>query len=80
MTALQPTTQPAISGHQALAIAEEDAIREYKDLTPYRIELVQKEDGWHIGYFIKWPRCAGGGPHYVIDAETGAILSKKYYQ
>lgn len=70
----------AILGHEALAIAEADALAAYKDLSIYRIELVQMEDGWHVEYHIKYPLWAGGGPHYVISAETGEILSKKYYQ
>jgi hypothetical protein len=63
-----------------LAIAEADAVRMYDDLSPYRIEIRLEDDGWHIEYWIKKPRVAGGGPHYVISDETGAILSKKYYQ
>ena len=71
---------PALSSHRALAIAEADAILVYPDLSPYRIELRLEDDGWHIEYRIKKPRVAGGGPCYVIDAQTGAIVSKKYYQ
>jgi hypothetical protein len=37
-------------------------------------------DGWHVEYYLKDPNLNGGGPHYVIDVQTGAILSKKYYQ
>jgi hypothetical protein len=69
-----------IPSHQALAIAEADAVTMYKDLSIYRIEIRQEDDGWHIEYRIKQPRMAGGGPHYIIDAETGQIISKKYYQ
>jgi hypothetical protein len=29
---------------------------------------------------LRDPNLQGGGPHYVIDAETGAILSKRYEQ
>ena len=77
----QPLTAvPAISSHQALAIAEADGIQAYKDLTGYRIELRLEPDGWHVAYYINRPRVAGGGPHYVIDARTGEIVSKKYYQ
>ncbi len=43
--------------------------------------LAQLEsDGWHVDYNLKDPRLKGGGPHYVIDAASGAILSKRYAQ
>jgi hypothetical protein len=71
---------PVISAAQALAIAEADALAAYKDLTPYRIEIRLDTDGWHVEYYLNRRRWAGGGPHYVIDATTGAIVSKKYYQ
>jgi hypothetical protein len=69
-----------VSSHQVLSIAEADAIRAYKDLSPYRIEVYLESDGWHVEYRIKKPRVAAGGPWYIIDATTGAIVSKKYYQ
>jgi len=37
-------------------------------------------DGWHVDYILKDERARGGGPHYVIDAHTGGILSKRYEQ
>jgi hypothetical protein len=70
----------AIQSHQALAVAEADAIVAYEDLSVYRIEIQLESDGWHVDYRINRPRMAGGGPAYVIDANTGEILSKKYYQ
>jgi hypothetical protein len=71
---------PAISSSRALAIAEADAQPVYQDLSPYRIELWLDDDGWHVEYRIKNRRVAGGGPHYVIDSNSGAIVFKKYYQ
>lgn len=71
---------PAVSSHRALALAEADALTAYRDLSPYRIELWLDADGWHVEYRIKMRRVAGGGPHYVIDATTGEIVSKIYYQ
>jgi hypothetical protein len=65
---------------QVLTIAQADALRAYRDLSAYRIHLVLEEDGWHVDYQVKDPRHKGGGPHYVIDAHTGAILSKRYEQ
>jgi hypothetical protein len=73
-------TVPAISSHHALAVAEADALPVYVDLSPYRIEIWLGDDGWHVEYRVRQRRVAGGGPHYVIDATTGEIVSKKYYQ
>jgi hypothetical protein len=74
------TTEPAVSCDQALAIAQVDAAKVYEKLWRFRIEVELESDGWHIAYRIREKRVAGGGPHYVIDAATGAIVSKKYYQ
>jgi hypothetical protein len=70
----------AVSSDQALKIARLDAEQAYRDLTPYRISLALEDDGWHIDYQLKDPGLNGGGPHYLIDPSTGAILSKRYEQ
>jgi len=70
----------SLAGDQVLAIAQADAARVYRDLSPYRIQLVLENDGWHVDYELKNPRLKGGGPHYVIDANTGDIVSKRYEQ
>ncbi|HEV3437120.1 MAG TPA: hypothetical protein VG122_07165 [Gemmata sp.] len=54
---------------QILAVAHADAARVYRDLFPYRIQLVLENDGWHVDYELKDPRLKGGGPHYIIDAQ-----------
>lgn len=64
----------------ALQAARLDAEKAYRDLSPYRILVSLEVDGWHINYQLKDARLHGGGPHYVIDAQTGAILSKRYEQ
>jgi hypothetical protein len=69
-----------LAGDQVLAIAQADASRVYLDLSLYRIQLVLEDDGWHIDYELKSPRLKGGGPHYIIDAHTGAVISKRYEQ
>ena len=69
-----------LAGDQILAIAQADAMRAYRDLSAYRIQLVLEADGWHVDYDLKDPRLKGGGPHYLIDACTGRILSKRYEQ
>ncbi len=70
----------SLAGDQALTIAQEDAVRAYGDLSAFRIELVLEGDAWHVDYELKDPLSKGGGPHYTIDAVTGAILSKRYEQ
>jgi hypothetical protein len=74
-------SQPALlAGDQALAIAQADAARAYRDLSAYRIQLVLADDGWHVDYDLKDPKLKGGGPHYVIDPRTGDIISRRYEQ
>lgn len=76
-------TPPTVEVHEALAIGLADGLRAYEQLHHYEIEIFLEKDGWHIYFGIKQrngSRVAGGGPHYVIDADTGEILSKKYYQ
>jgi hypothetical protein len=75
----QPSAKP-LTCDEVLRIAREDAERVYKDLSCYRIQIALKEDGWHIDYELTKPLFTGGGPYYVIDASTGTILWKKYYQ
>ena len=70
----------ALPGDRALTIAQADASRVYRDLSPYRIQLVLEDDGWHVDYEPKNPGLKGGGPHYIIDSVSGQILSKRYEQ
>src|SRR4051794_17673670 len=83
MTTIDTTQAQApqlLSSDQALKIAQADAQKAYRDLTRYRITLVLEADGWHIDYDLTKPGVAGGGPHYLVDALTGAIISKRYEQ
>jgi hypothetical protein len=75
-------TPPAINQQQALAVAHADAVTAYRDLSRHRVEIRLEDDGWHVNYFFVGTGRfhTGGGPHYVIDATTGAIRNKKYYQ
>jgi hypothetical protein len=70
----------AIPRERALVIAQADAARVYRDLSGYRIEVALERDGWHVDYEVTDPRLKGGGPHYLIDAQSGAIVSKRYEQ
>ena len=39
-----------------------------------------RDGNWKIDYELRDKQAQGGGPHYVISAKTGAILSKRYDQ
>ena len=77
---VNPSSAPVLGGDQALSVAQADALKAYGDLSVYRIQLVLESDGWHVDYELKDPRLKGGGPHYIIDATTGSIVSKRYEQ
>jgi hypothetical protein len=77
---MPPSAPSPLAGDRALAIAQADATKVYRDLSVYRIQLVLEADGWHVDYELKDPRWKGGGPHYIIDAQTGAITAKRYEQ
>ena len=78
--ARQEPQPPGLSCDPALKIAREDAEKVYRDLSRYHIRLALEADGWHVDYDLKDLRARGGGPHYVIDAVTGGIVSKRYEQ
>lgn len=75
-----PAVTTTIASDQALRIARLDAEKAYRDLSPYSIRIELNDDGWHIDYELKNKQANGGGPHYIIDAETGGILKKRYEQ
>ena len=76
----ETTESPALTAERALGIAQADAVQVYRDLSLYRIRLELEPDGWHVDYELKDLQLKGGGPHYVIDRFTGAILSRRYEQ
>ena len=49
---------------QVLGIAQTDALKTYRDLSGYRIQLVLEDDGWHVDYELKDPKKKGGGPEW----------------
>ena len=73
---------PVVSRQQAIAIAEADALPMYGTyLHTLVLQISLHDDGWHLVYSPKRDGYrTGGGPHYVIDATTGAIVSKQYFQ
>lgn len=76
------TSQPgkSLAAADVLSIAQQDAQAVYGDLSGFRITLLRCPDGWHVDYDLTEPLAAGGGPHYVIDPGTGAILGRRYEQ
>jgi hypothetical protein len=79
-SATQTGPAPALAADQILTFAHADALRAYGDLSDYCIRLALEVDGWHVDYELRDPHCKGGGPHYVLDPWTGAILAKRYDQ
>ncbi len=77
------TTQPvgaSLPVAEVLRIANQDAQVVYGDLSAFKITLTPCPDGWHIDYDLTDPLSAGGGPHYVVDPQTGIIVSRRYEQ
>jgi hypothetical protein len=72
--------QKRITSDEALRIARLDAEKAYRDLSPYYVRVELDDDGWHVDYELKDKLSHGGGPHYVIDADTAVILTKRYEQ
>ena len=64
----------------ALKIADENARTVYMDLTIYSIRAELKDEKWMVDYDLSDPEMNGGGPHYMISARTGKILSFRYEQ
>ena len=73
-------TSPHVSCDQALRTAQLDAEKAYRDLTRFRIEIMLRDDGWHVDYELPLAGVQGGGPHYLIDSSSGAIVWKRYDQ
>lgn len=73
---------PVISRPQAIGIARAGAFPMYGNyLHTLVLEMTLHDDGWHLKYSPRRDGYrTGGGPHYQIDATTGEIVSKRYYQ
>ncbi len=75
-----PSTAPTVTGDQALRIALADGSRMYRDLHLYDIRLSHANDGWHVDFEFKETFAQSGGPHYIIDSQSGEIRWKEYEQ
>ncbi len=69
-----------IPPYEALKVAQTDAEKAYRNLDAYRIVITLERGQWHIDYELKDTTARGGGPHYVVDAMSGKMLSKRYEQ
>ena len=65
---------------RAREIAERDAAQAYRDLSIYTVSARLAEGYWHIDYELSDETLLGGGPHYVIAAETGEVVNRRYEQ
>jgi hypothetical protein len=79
MAALSPSA-PSLTVAEVLRIAHQDAQRVYRDLSCFKITLTPCLDGWHVDYELTDALSAGGGPHCVIQPDTGDILARRYEQ
>lgn len=79
-----PTTATKIAEHvsseEALEIARADAQAAYGDLSIFKTAIAQRDGAWLVDFELKDEKLHGGGPHYLIDARNGNIVSKRYEQ
>jgi len=83
MEAATPTRQllaPELTSDEVLRVARLDAERVYRDLSRFVIRISRESDGWHVDFDLKDKEARGGGPHYIVDAESGIIVGKRYEQ
>ncbi len=69
-----------IDKNRAIEISKKDATLVYGDLSVYEIQAHLEKDRWIVEYLLKDKNSVGGGPHYVISATDGKIISFKFYQ
>ena len=69
-----------ISEARAREIAAEEAAQAYRDLSVYTVSARLEDGRWHVDYDLTDETLLGGGPHFVIDGETGKIVSRRYEQ
>ena len=69
-----------IDEQEARRIAHEQAARVYRDLSIYRVTAQLKDGTWHVDYDLADPGMVGGGPHLVISAATGEVMSMRCEQ
>jgi hypothetical protein len=71
-------TNPPTRAPTAVELLADPIVQSAMDQAWLDLEL--RPEGWHVDYELTKPFTAGGGPHYLIDSQTGVILSKRYEQ
>ncbi|MET0624139.1 MAG: hypothetical protein ABW250_14235 [Pyrinomonadaceae bacterium] len=71
-----------VTKEMAVATAKADYIRRKGSLKGADFDVSDDPDGWRISFFprVRNGTIAGGGSDYLIDKETGKILSLKLHQ
>jgi hypothetical protein len=65
-----------ISEKDAIQIATKDATKLWTTLDMFEMTVTELPGSWRVEFELRNKRLNGGGPSYVIDKETGKILSK----
>ncbi len=69
-----------IDKNEALRIAQTYAGKVYRDLSVYKVQVRLEDDKWYVDYEFIDADIDGGGPHYILSAETGEIIGFRYEQ
>jgi hypothetical protein len=81
MTTTPTPSRAVVTSVEALSVARADAQAVYHDLDAlYRIDIQLMPDGWHVDFEFKDDSANSGGPHYIIDSNSGTIRTKRYEQ
>ncbi|MFL6332501.1 MAG: hypothetical protein ACJ754_04070 [Pyrinomonadaceae bacterium] len=73
-------TPPKVTRESAIELARQDAIKEGENLELYEIIAIEQTDNWRVVFKIKNKNLNGGGPKYLIDKNTGEIISRQTTQ
>ena len=73
-------TPPTVTRESAIELARRDALKEGEDLELYEIIAIEQTDNWRVVFKIKDKNLNGGGPKYLIDKNTGEIISRQTTQ
>lgn len=84
-TAPPPSPPPTagtmtIDRDQAIEIAHRDSNGAYRDAAEYEAVVVEQDGRWRVTFGLRDRELNGGGAVYVIAGDTGAIVTKRYYQ
>ncbi len=66
------------TAEQAISIARQDAHDAYSDLSVFSIQAALSNGIWMVDFEPRNPKIRPDGPHYLISAENGEIINKRY--